>query len=141
MLLFLKKTLRNVATPLPLHLPRELGKVATDSYQVCACHVVVTPVAGSDCLGMSAAIESDAIPLVCGLSGSLDGTAVFDMQQDDRPGATMPAQGTCPACGKVSSWLDALKNAGNIGWKRSGRGRQALSVLTAAYSTPNLQGC
>ena len=57
---------------------------------------------------------------------------MFDVQQDDRPGATMPAQGTCPACGKVGSWLDALKNAGNVGWKRSGR-RQARSVLTAAY--------
>lgn len=56
------------------------------------------------------------------------------MQNDEAEGATMPTEGSCPSCGKPNSWLDALKNAGNIGWRRKAPRRQATRLAWLGHS-------
>lgn len=41
----------------------------------------------------------------------------------------MPTQGTCPGCGKLLSWVDALKSSGNVGWKNSRTKKRRASLF------------
>ncbi len=51
-------------------------------------------------------------------------------QHDGSATGSLPSQGTCPGCGKLLSWLDALKSSGNVGWKNNRTKKRCLPPET-----------
>ncbi len=70
-------------------------------------------------------------PCACGARCHVECLARAFLAEGGDPAATLPARGSCPACGAAATWSEVLLGTQNVGWRANG-GRAARGAAGAA---------
>ncbi len=59
-------------------------------------------------------------PCACGARCHVECLARAFLAEGGDPAATLPARGSCPACGAAATWSEVLLGTQNVGWRANG---------------------